>query len=308
MPFNHQTDSITVEQRRQQLEQEIRLKLGADIETVADGKIHRHRMPGKSCSNRSIWVWVSPNGDRAVFGNHVTCERYSWTAEGADLFTSTTGAETRQRIAEHSMEVGRARLERQSIVAETARLIAEEAERADENHPYLQTKRVLPHGLFQLNGALQVPLRDATGEIHNMQRIYRDGTKRFMRGGRVKGLFAEVGDRSSSLNWYITEGWATAATVHDVTGDPALAAMNAGNLMEVCLALASSAPPGVKIVIVADNDHRTQGNPGLTKAVEAATAIGADYVTPDLPCNHPGCACTDVNDVEHCVVREVNND
>jgi len=50
------------------------------------------------------------------------------------------------------------------------------------------------------------------------------------------------------------------------------------------------------MIICADNDYLTEGNPGMTKAVEAAHAIGAAVTAPDFGTDRPDGA-TDFNDL-----------
>jgi putative DNA primase/helicase len=172
------------------------------------------------------------------------------------------------------------------------------AKPADPRHPYLVAKGVQAHGLRQRGDVLLVPLHDAEGRIWNIQRIAPDGAKRFAKGGRITGVFCLVGgDPADADLLLVCEGWATAATLTEATGLPVLAAMNAGNLEPVAKA-ANHWSPHLPLVIAADNDHATAGNPGLTKARAAALATGATVVAPPTM---PG--VTDFNDLGHAETR-----
>ncbi len=91
----------------------------------------------------------------------------------------------------------------------------------------------------------------------------------------------------------ICEGWATGATLHEVMGDFVLCAMNAGNLAKVAQG-ARKHFPEAKIIIAADNDRFTPGNPGLAKAIEAARLVQATLIVPEFP---EGAEGTDFNDL-----------
>jgi putative DNA primase/helicase len=52
-----------------------------------------------------------------------------------------------------------------------------------------------------------------------------------------------------------------------------------GNLLAVAQAL-RAADPGAKIILAADNDAKTPGNPGLTAAKKAAAAVGGLLAVP----------------------------
>jgi putative DNA primase/helicase len=70
-------------------------------------------------------------------------------------------------------------------------------------------------------------------------------------------------------------------------------ALNAGNLGPVTAAIHAKYP-AIKITIAADNDTKTQGNPGLTKALEAVALVGGNYIFPNF--EDMGFTGTDFND------------
>ena len=161
-------------------------------------------------------------------------------------------------------------------------------------HRYLFRKRVKVFGnLRGYRRLLVLPLRDAGGELHSLQFIDGNGAKKFLSGGRVAGCFFTLADKAEGP-LVITEGYATGASIHEATGHAVICAMNNGNLLEVAKA-ARELWPHVPIIVAADNDQFTDGNPGLTKATAAAKAIGAKLAVPqfvDLT-NKP----TDFNDL-----------
>jgi phage/plasmid primase-like uncharacterized protein len=103
-----------------------------------------------------------------------------------------------------------------------------------EAHPYLADKGVQSHGLRQDDaGRLLVPVQDANGRLWTVQKIGPDGFKQFQEGGRVEGGHFAIGDVRQPGPILIAEGYATAATLHEITGMPAIVAFNAGNLVPV---------------------------------------------------------------------------
>jgi putative DNA primase/helicase len=148
--------------------------------------------------------------------------------------------------------------------------------------PYLQRKGVQGQGVRYLaDGTLLVPMRDAAGELHNLQRIApalpADGApeKRFLPGGRKSGLFHLIGQAEGAAVLLLAEGYATAATVHEATGRPAVVGFDAGNLVHVAKALRERWPAAA-LLVCADDDRdteaRTGKNPGRDKAEAAARA------------------------------------
>ena len=84
-------------------------------------------------------------------------------------------------------------------------------------------------------------------------------------------------------------------TLREDTQHLVIAAFNCGNLVAVAEQIRWKYP-NAEILICGDNDHATEGNPGQTKAIEAATRCGGDWVVPDLTGLNPGPKDTDFND------------
>lgn len=161
-------------------------------------------------------------------------------------------------------------------------------------HPYAERKGVRLYGVRVDGSQLLVPLRDARGTLWNLQTIDADGQKRFMPGGRVKGLYHAIGNPSGRL--VVCEGYATGATLHEQSGDPVAIAFNAGNLLPVAQALRAKLPR-IAIVVAADDDWLTDGNPGLKAASDAARAVGGLLAVPDFTGLERGEKDTDFNDL-----------
>jgi putative DNA primase/helicase len=165
-------------------------------------------------------------------------------------------------------------------------------------HPYLAQKGVLSHALRVYKGALVVPLRAADGTLHSLQFIAGNGTKRFLKGGRVVGMSHLVGtvDEDEAVVC-VAEGYATAASIHAATGYPVAVAFNAGNLAAVTRALRQS-HPRTRLIVCADDDVDSPGNQGLTLASAAARENGALVAVPNFGAARPTGA-TDFNDLHH---------
>jgi len=93
----------------------------------------------------------------------------------------------------------------------------------------------------------------------------------------------------------IAEGFATAMSIHEATGHAVAVAFDAANLEPVAKSLRKKFPD-VGLILCADDDDKTVGNPGLTKAAEAARAVGGLVAVPDFGADHPEGA-TDFNDL-----------
>jgi hypothetical protein len=98
---------------------------------------------------------------------------------------------------------------------------------------------------------------------------------------------------------FISEGYATAASIHQATNSPVVVAFDCGNLKSVVQNLREKYPQA-RLVIAADDDRETPGNPGKTKAEEAAKACECEVIIPIFPEGFvsPSNECfTDFNDL-----------
>ncbi|WP_140636174.1 DUF927 domain-containing protein [Methylibium rhizosphaerae] len=186
-------------------------------------------------------------------------------------------AKRRQREAEEAEYRRRA----DDAAREAARLWAQASQTAPS--PYLQRKGVQAHGVRCLSdGTLLVPMRNAAGELMNLQRIAADKPtdgspdKRFLPGGRKTALWHCIGDPDGAPVLCLAEGYATAASVHEATGRPVVVAFDAGNLVHVARELRSLFP-AAGLLVCADDDAETQTrtgkNPGREKAAQAVRAV-----------------------------------
>ncbi|MBH9658482.1 DUF927 domain-containing protein [Burkholderia pseudomallei] len=209
-----------------------------------------------------------------------------------------------ERAAREAAELA-VQAEKQREAATLAESIWSAAEPAPANHPYLVRKRIpagdlrvyrgnLRVGTAACDGALIIPARDADGKLWTLEFILEDGQKRYLPNGRKSGCLSMIGGAVSST-LLIGEGYATCATLAAATGHPAAVAFDAGNLMAVATALRGRFPDAC-IIVCADDDHTTKGNPGVTKARATADAVGGAVAIPDFGTDRPA-AGTDFNDM-----------
>ena len=145
---------------------------------------------------------------------------------------------------------------------------------------YLAHKGVSGHGVRYAPGRVLVPMRDLGGRLLGLQTIDDQGSKRFTEGVAKTGAFHLLGEVDDGTRLVgVAEGYATAATVHEVMGWPVAVAFDCGNLAPVARACWVRWPWAVP-VLCADNDSRTEGNPGVTAATHAAGLLAAPVVIP----------------------------
>ncbi|MFM0394239.1 DUF927 domain-containing protein [Paraburkholderia phytofirmans] len=211
-------------------------------------------------------------------------------------------------------EAGRAASEAAELEANaakhaTAAALAEQiwsaAGPARADHPYLVRKCIdagklriyrgdLRIGTAACDGALIVPARDVSGKLWTVEFILEDGQKRYLPNGRKSGSFAWTGG-AVTTTLLIGEGYATCATLTAATGFPSAVAFDAGGLLTIATAMRAQ-HPDARIVLCADDDHKTPGNPGIAKARAAADAVGGVVAVPDFGDDRPSSG-TDFNDL-----------
>ncbi len=248
-------------------------------ELIADGRIHRCDVEGKNGKNDASYLLHQDGVPAGGFENHR--DGMGWQPFNANIGRRLTPAEK----AANREQVAAARREREATEErrrkEAAYLAQEQWALAQPclRHPYTVEKNVQTHGIRVMGDSLMIPLRDVNGVIQSMQYIRPNGDKRFMPGGRVRGHFYSIGKLGDVL--CIAEGFATAASIHEATGHAVAVAFNALNLAPVAIALREKYPE-LRIIICADDDYQTKGNPGLTKAVEAARLVGGLVAVPSF--------------------------
>lgn len=213
--------------------------------------------------------------------------------------------EKRTPISQEEIERrARERQEREeAAAAEAAEARAKAAEKANEiwnaardiegdDHPYLQRKGVLAHGVRVgawkgQTDALLIPMRNADGEIVSLQAISSNPdptvgrAKDFLWNGQKFGTWHWVGDHpsGSTIIMAIAEGYATAASIHMATGYSVAVAWDAGNLRNVALSLREKYPQAT-IIIAAENDKWNKSNAGMQGGKQATHAARGLLVAP----------------------------
>jgi putative DNA primase/helicase len=259
----------------------------------ADGELHRFAVEGDSAGSKNGYYVLHLDGQPAgMFGCFKRGVKATWKADGAELSQAERAALARKVDAERRRRA-REEADRHHAVADDAEKWWETYRPASDGHPYLARKRVGAHGAkVDGQGRLVVPLRDLDGHLWSLQTIHATGAKMFLPGGRKRGclhLIGEPGER-----FVVAEGFATGASIHEATGVCVAVAFDAGNLAPVAWAIRERWS-GASIVVAADDDRETPGNPGLTAAEAAAQAAGATVAIP--ACREPDGRKLDFNDL-----------
>ena len=183
---------------------------------INDGIFHRVPTDDDKPGKRSGWYKLN--------GKYGCCANRKWGGE-TEYWTDGEDDGPPQNINDREIEVRRRRLKektRQAEAAEGAGRLWDQAKPSDGSHPYLKCKQVKPHGLRRIGAVLLIPLNDVDGKLATLQRVYSNGSKRFIPGGKTKACHHTIGNTEGAERVLVCEGWATGATLHEATGYPVI--------------------------------------------------------------------------------------
>lgn len=268
-------------------------------ETIhADGQLHRIYVDGHRRGTKNAAYVLHGDGKAAGwFQNFVTGVTGTWRSGGGRWEIDATT----RRMIEESKKQRHADREAYNVkkAAEACRIW--NSATPCINHSYLERKGIQAHGLrvgtyhkwieaesgwkqITVYNALLVPVISPENKLVNVQAIFPEvhpevGRDKDYSGGRKQGCFFWIGQPTDTI--LICEGYATGASLHEHTGHQVIIAFDCGNLMDVAQTV-RKAKPDASIIICGDNDRQTPGNPGLTKAREAALAVGGKLLIPQF--------------------------
>lgn len=240
-----------------------------------DGQLHRFSTKGRARDDSGWYVAFPDEPVAGRFGcwrDDIDCV---FRADmGRDLSAVEQMAIAR-RQAEAKARRDEQRQRKAAVAADTVEAIWSGAIAASPDHPYLKRKGIQAHGVRATgDGRLIVPLFDAGGNLSSLQ--YIGSEKRYHPGASTRGCSWTLGDLDGGTI-FVAEGFATAATIHEVSNRPVVIAYSANNLPEVARQLRERHGDQQDIVIVADNDA---SGVGRNKADEASAKYGARIVMP----------------------------
>lgn len=171
--------------------------------------------------------------------------------------------------------------------------------------PYLERKGISRCETARFDGnALLIPMvrydMPEGDRLQGLQIIKADGSKLFSKGMAKAGSSCKLGCVVAGEPMMLAEGFATASTIREAVGYqvPVFVAFDAGNLLPAAQAIRTVWPN--PMLICADDDWMTEGNPGRDKARDTAWQVRADFVWPVWPIKAKrDRKHTDFNDLAH---------
>lgn len=253
-------------------------------EIIGDGERHRFSSDGRP-NNKSGWYRFHDDEFPAgAFGCWRSELSSTWKSSKPKQFTEAEREEYRERMKRLEKQRERERQEATDYAAVTATQMWNEATEGD--HPYLTRKQITCLGARVLGDMLLVPMKHSAKELVGLQRIWPDGTKRFIKGSPLAGAYMTIGTPTKEGTVVICEGYATGVSIHMATNYCVVVAFNSGNLAEVSQKI-RKALPSARLIIAGDDDAFTVRPPNHVQAgqpwnpgIEAATATGFQVYLP----------------------------
>lgn len=264
----------------------LKTELGADGFEIWDTWASRDAEGYKANVSKATWKSMKP-GRVHIESLFYEARRSGWVP--GEPFTPPSPQEKAAQAEQRRLAEQKAIEERAQAAADArARAQArwDNAKPANPKHPYLVAKGItsptVVAALRQDGNQLLVPLRQ-NKEITMLQAIGPNGFKSFDKGGELVGSAFLIGhprQATSERGVLVAEGFATAASLHQATGQPVLAAFTAYNLKNVAESL-KDRMPDIPVTFCADNDLN---GVGVRYAEESAEIMGhrAQAIMPEF--------------------------
>lgn len=267
----------------------------APAKVVADGKWHRFRIEdtrSKSSTPGAYLLHMDEHPVGLFMDWRKQGEKFRWTP-GTDA-GPVDRAEFR-RLAKESEAKRKA--EHAKAAANALTFFQKECVPINgASHPYLDRKKIAPHGTRQGSGrafglkdepCVIIPIRGPDNKALTLQAIRADGERRFWPGSTTDGGYTLIGRDDGQSTIVLCEGFATGGTIHEATGWLVVVCLSASNMVRLSR-WAGHRWAGRSFMVAGDDDwhlelkEKPQPNEGREAAIKAARNLGCRYVMPDM--------------------------
>lgn len=242
---------------------------------IVSGKFTRFSSNGKPRDDAGWYIFHDDDRPAGRFGCNRAGVDSTWKGDAPE-WTPEQRRDWQERMRQVEAEREQHRQElTQRAADKAAQMWAAAGDASERQHDYLTRKQIPGIGARLLRDQLIVPLRHGPGKLVGLQVIQPDGARKFLTGTPAGGAYTVIGKPSRTGPVVICEGYATGVSIHMATGFCVVVAFSAGNLAPVAAKI-RAAMPEAEVIIGADDDAFTDGNPGLT----AAAATGLHVAVP----------------------------
>jgi putative DNA primase/helicase len=163
-------------------------------EIIADGSLHRFTVAGDRAGSENGWYVL--HTDEPAAGEFGCWKRNIHEKWGSKAYQTMSPAEkaahaVKMETIKRQREEERARI--QAICRTQCNEIWAKAQDATDENPYLKRKNVHAFGVKSSGEHLIILVRDMEGNIHGLQFIAPDGSKRFKAGTNKVGITSRSG-------------------------------------------------------------------------------------------------------------------
>ena len=157
------------------------LGLNTNDKIIPDGKLRRFHVKGDKPGSKNGWYVLYEDGlPSGAFGCWKRGISETWCAKPHRELTQAQREQNRSRMIEAQKARETEEAERRQAARDQALLIWKSSPLAPDSHLYLVKKGIKSHGLRLYKGLLVIPMCDSAGNLHSLQFIDEDGTKRFL--------------------------------------------------------------------------------------------------------------------------------
>jgi len=264
---------------------------------IPDGILHRFHIKGDKMHTRNGWYVLYSDGIASgAYGSWKMSLSKKWCSKSRNQMSIAQWQTHLKKMEEAQRQRDEAKAAEQQRASTRATVIWEHSQLANPNHTYFLNKDITPFNARQRGDTIILPIIDCQNTIWSLEFIHPDGSKFLLTGGAKRAHHILVNGSLDLARILICEGFATGATLaKDHPSACVIAAIDAGNLEPVATSIRRYKPHS-EIIICADDDRQTPGNPGKTKGRHAAIAAGALLALPQWPSSAPS-SLTDYNDL-----------
>jgi len=261
---------------------------------MAPGSLVRFSTDEGKAGDQAGFCKVFPDGVGASFGCNRAGTKYVWQMRDANTPVPSNTERQAARIKSHEarQQSDAATARQHATAAATAARIWAKASETGPEHSYIARKAITAYGArHDLVGSLVLPVFGPDGELQSVQRIGINGVKRFLKNAAMKSGRMIIGELENGKPIIIAEGWATACSIREATGEAVVVGFSGNNLAVVATDLRRKFPDS-PLVIAGDLDAHGKGLEYAQAAADAGAP--ADILLPKFA---DGRAAGDWNDL-----------
>jgi phage/plasmid primase-like uncharacterized protein len=228
---------------------------------MAPGSLVRFSTDDGKTGDLAGWCKSSPMASAPSLAATEPGTKFTWQMRDTDAPKPSNEELQAARLKSHqARQQADADLAKQhASAAATAARIWSEASEVDLAHSYVRRKGITPYGARQdLDGSLVLAVRGPDGEIQSVQFIGVGGVKRFLPKAKMKGGRLILGNLENGKPIILAEGWATACSIHEATGQAVVVGFSGSNMAVVAADLRRKFPDS-PLRIAGDLDDHGKG-------------------------------------------------